>query len=80
MHGKSTLVNWCGLKRTVIPGDVYIELENAVDWNIGSEIVISSTSYDPTHGETVFIANISSSGTGITLMEPLKYEHIGGYI
>ena len=77
MHGKSTLVNWCGLKHSVKSGDVYIELENTVDWTIGSEIVISSTSYDPTHGETAVVSNISSTGTGITLTEPLTHEHIG---
>ena len=80
INGKPVDVNWCGLTRTIEAGDTYLELENAVDWTIGSEIVISSTSYDPTHGETAIIANISSSGTGVTLREPLKYEHNGMYI
>ena len=77
MHGQPKNTSWCGLSRTVTSGDIYLELDNAVDWDVGSGIVISSTGYDPTHGETAVIANISSTGKGITLMKPLKYEHIG---
>ena len=44
-HGINHNVYWTSLARTVEAGGSSIELMEEVDWNVGDEIVITTTSY-----------------------------------
>src|SRR5690606_29188484 len=48
---------------------------DAGDWEVGDEVVLASTDFDPRQAETRYIAAIR--GDRITLDEPLEYMHFG---
>jgi hypothetical protein len=45
IHGMPRNVIWSRLNATVLPGASNISLVEPVDWQIGEEIVITTTSY-----------------------------------
>ncbi len=45
LHGKPRRVTWTRLNRSVEAGDRIIELSESVDWQIGEEIIITTTSF-----------------------------------
>lgn len=45
LHGQSPGVHWTRLGQTANVGDNEIVLEEEVDWNVGDEIVITTTGY-----------------------------------
>ena len=75
IHGVDVGTSWTKLAATASAGDTTIELTEEVVWAEGSEIVISTTSYELLETERKTIASIS--GTTITLTEALEYEHLG---
>ena len=75
MHGKDVGKVWTVLSVTANEGDNTIEVEDEVNWNIGDEIVIASTSFENSEAERRRIVDISNNRT-ILLDEPLAYTHL----
>jgi cell migration-inducing and hyaluronan-binding protein len=74
LHGNRTNT-WTRLASTAEAGSTTIEVLNAAQWQVGDEIVLASTDYDPRQAEVRTIAAIS--GNAITLDAPLEYMHFG---
>ena len=74
LHGDTTHT-WTKLSETADAGATQIEVLDAGGWEVGDEIVLASTDYNPRQAETRRIAAIS--GDTITLDEPLQYMHFG---
>ena len=73
MHGVDVGKSWVKLGATANAGDSTLELTEAVTWAGGSEIVISSTSWEYKETERATIASVS--GTTVTLTSPLQFKH-----
>lgn len=74
LHGNRTNT-WTKLAETAEASSNAIEVLNAAQWQVGDEIVLASTDYNPRQAETRHITAIS--GNSITLDEPLEYMHFG---
>ena len=74
MHGNSGKA-WTLLSATVNHGENTIEVEDEVQWSIGDEIVIASTSFENNETERRKIVGINNKT--IILDEPLTYTHLG---
>ena len=66
---------WTQLNATASAGATSITLKETIDWEIGDEIVIASTDFDPHQAEKRTITSVS--GTTIGLDAPLTYMHWG---
>ena len=75
MHGIDVGQTWTKLSASSLAGSKKLKLVDAVTWQVGSEIVISTTSYELHETERRTIAAIS--GTTITLTEALEFDHLG---
>ncbi len=76
MHGRPLAVTWTRLSQTANPGDNTIQLQEAVDWEVGGKIVIASTSYSQRENEELEIVTIDTTGKILTVNPALVYEHI----
>src|SRR5690606_23188838 len=74
LHGNRTNT-WTKLTATAEAGSRTIEVLNADQWQVGDEIVLASTDFEPRQAEKRTIAAIR--GNTITLDEPLQYMHFG---
>lgn len=74
LHGNITNT-WTRLAETAEKGSTTIKVLNAEQWQVGDEIVLASTDYNPRQAETRHITAIS--GNTITLDQPLAYMHFG---
>jgi hypothetical protein len=74
LHGNRSNA-WTKLTETAEAGSSTIAVLNADQWQVGDEIVLASTDYDPRQAETRHITAIS--GNTLTLDEPLQYMHFG---
>jgi hypothetical protein len=74
LHGNRSNT-WTKLAATAEAGSSTIEVLNANQWQVGDEIVLASTDYDPRQAERRTITAIS--GNSITLNQPLEYMHFG---
>merc|ERR1711892_827897 len=75
MHGIDVGQTWTKLAATSLAGSNKLKLVDAVTWSVGSEIVISTTSYELHETERRTIASIS--GSTITLDKALEFDHLG---
>jgi len=74
LHGNITNA-WTRLAETAEKGSTTIIVTNADQWQVGDDIVLASTDYNPRQAETRKITAIS--GNSITLDEPLENMHFG---
>jgi cell migration-inducing and hyaluronan-binding protein len=74
LHGNRSNT-WTKLARTAEAGSNTIEVLNAAEWQVGDELVLASTDYDPRQAERRTIAAIS--GNTLTLDKALEYMHFG---
>jgi cell migration-inducing and hyaluronan-binding protein len=74
LHGDRTNA-WTKLAKTAMAGSDSIDVLNASGWQVGDEIVLASTDFDPRQAERRAIAAIS--GNKITLDRKLAYMHFG---
>ena len=74
LHGDTTHT-WTKLAETAEAGSDEIEVLDASGWEVGDQIVLASTDFNPRQAETRFIAAIR--GDEITLNRPLEYMHFG---
>ncbi len=79
MFGKPSSKTWTRLSKTAKAGDTSITLSEQVDWTVGAQIVIASTSLNPFDAETVNITGITQTAQGsvLTLSAPLSNSHSG---
>jgi len=66
---------WTRLAATARVGSNLIEVLNATGWQVGDEIVLASTDFNPRQAETRHITAIS--GNTLTLDQSLNYMHYG---
>ena len=65
---------WTRLNETATAGSRTLRLdETPQGWNIGDNLVLTSTEYDSDQQETVTISDVT--GTTVTLVEELKFSH-----
>ena len=74
LHGDTTHT-WTKLAETAEAGSDEIEVLDASGWEVGDQIVLASTDFNPRQAETRFITAID--GDEITLNRPLEYMHFG---
>lgn len=67
---------WTTLGATVEAGGTEILLSRSVEWEVGDEIVLTSTSFEGKQSETAVISAVSDSQTSLTLSSPLQYQHV----
>src|SRR5580704_7823254 len=75
----SSGTSWARLSKDVVPGDpAKVVLDRTVDWQVGDQIVLTSTDYLPGHAEQFTILAVSVSN-GITTLTTTKvaYAHNG---
>ena len=77
IHGKPRNRTWTELSDTSPSGSTTVKLIDAVDWVVGEQIVVASTSYDHTQAERRIITAIDSSKKIITVNSPFLYSHLG---
>jgi hypothetical protein len=78
LHGVERTPTWTLLDFTVEAGGSQVTLAEAVDWQVGEEVAIASTSYDPREGEKRTISAVDNSNPDkpvLTFDEPLDYKH-----
>lgn len=76
LHGRPKTVCWTKLAVTAEAGDQFLILVEPVDWAVGDEIVVTSTTVEPQQTEKFFITAISQDNRNLTLNTPLRYKHI----
>ena len=69
---------WTRLSTTAAARSSSITLSEAVNWPVGAEIVIPTTSdrHSQKENEVATIASVSNGGMTLNLEDPLKYEHV----
>ncbi|KAL5019598.1 hypothetical protein ScPMuIL_002490 [Solemya velum] len=78
LHGSDTSISWTHLHQTAVKGSSMVELQEAVDWGVGSEIVIASTGLQGfLENEKHRIAEISIDRKTLVLEQPLQFDHLG---
>ena len=76
MHGRPRNVTWTHLSQTALAGSSNITLVEPVDWTVGEEIAISTTTFIVNHTETFRIAAVSPDHRTLTLNTSLVYTHL----
>ena len=76
IHGQQK-VSWNNLGADVNSGTNQITMATPVDWTVGDEIVIVSSSFDWEEAEQRTITAISIDSLTLTLNTPLNYPHSG---
>ncbi|XP_066271168.1 fibrocystin-L-like [Branchiostoma lanceolatum] len=80
LHGTPVIHTWTQLAATAAAGTDTLVLEDPVgDWQAGASVVIATTGYRHSQGETEVrqIQSVSDDGLTVTLTESLEYEHLG---
>lgn len=67
IHGKNIGRNWTKLAQTSPKGSNTVTLVDAVQWPVGSRVVVPSSDFDPFHVEEGTITAISADGKTLTL-------------
>ena len=74
LHGNRTN-SWTKLTETAEAGSNTIKVLDASQWQVGDQIVLASTDFEPRQAETRHITLIN--GNTLTLDAPLEYMHFG---
>lgn len=75
IHGAVDGPTWTQLNATAQAGDRTLTLKEPVDWDVGDEIVVVSSSYDPGLAERRTITAVD--GNTVTLNDSLEFQHYG---
>lgn len=75
IHGLPKTPTWTLLGASVSPGATTITLVQAVNWSVGDEIVIASTSFSRDEFERRLITQVSGDGLTLTIDKPLDFAH-----
>ncbi|KAM9340526.1 fibrocystin-L-like [Symphorus nematophorus] len=77
LYGQPHSVYHTKLAATAAAGSNTLNLRTSVDWKVGDEVAISTSSYSAMETEKRQITAVSSDGRVLTLNQPLTYTHIG---
>lgn len=72
MYGRPHKVHWTRLNETLLEGGDQISVEDAVDWETGDEIIITTSSFRPEEAEKFKVMAITEGGKTITLDKGIK--------
>ena len=84
LHGKQYFQTWTRLAQPVKPGNTTLYLQNAVNWELGQQIVLVTSALldSPTshENEVLTVASVASNpppgvGAVVYLQEPVQYAH-----
>ena len=74
MYGAPRAMTWTTLSATVNVGATTLTLTDAVDWQVGEEIVVASTSF--VHEEAERRTITAKSGNTLTVDSAFKFKHV----
>ncbi|KAJ0003487.1 hypothetical protein NQD34_008585, partial [Periophthalmus magnuspinnatus] len=77
LYGKPPNVYHTKLSASSAAGTNSVTLAKAVDWQVGDEVAISTSSYDTWETEKRVISAVSDDRMVLTLDKPLTHTHIG---
>ncbi|KAK9526506.1 hypothetical protein VZT92_015203 [Zoarces viviparus] len=77
LYGQPHNVYHTKLAATADAGSNTLNLSQSVDWQVGDEVVVSTTSYNAWETEKLQITAVSTDGRVLTLNQPLTHTHIG---
>jgi hypothetical protein len=77
LHGEVRGPTWTMLAETATAGSNEIVLSHPVDWLVGDEIVVASTSFESLQAEKLIITDVSSDKITLTVNKSLTYNHFG---
>ncbi|XP_076610974.1 PKHD1 like 1, tandem duplicate 1 [Chaetodon auriga] len=77
LYGQPHNVYHTKLAATAVAGSNTLSLAQSVDWQVGDEVAISTTSYNAWETEKRQITAVSADGRVLTLNQPLAHTHIG---
>lgn len=75
LHGAVDDPTWTRLDATAAAGDTRITLAESVDWQVGDEVALVSTSLDPAEVDRRTVTAVD--GRTVGLDDPLEYTHHG---
>ena len=75
MHGIQRTPTWTMLETTSDVGSNTITLQEEVDWQVGEQIAIASTSFEAREAEQRTIIAVDSTKKILTLDKPFEYKH-----
>eukprot|EP00930_Biecheleria_cincta_P023408 TRINITY_DN1691_c0_g3_i1.p1 TRINITY_DN1691_c0_g3~~TRINITY_DN1691_c0_g3_i1.p1 ORF type:complete len:2461 (+),score=365.35 TRINITY_DN1691_c0_g3_i1:773-7384(+) len=75
LHGKPG-VSWTRLVETAAPGSTFLKLEEAVNWEVGANVVITP-SHRGQEEEVRGVKSLQDGGLTVELDEPVAREHLG---
>lgn len=76
IHGKPNNISWTRLNETIRNGSNTLRLVEPVDWRIGDQIVITTTTFNLNHTDVLTIVALSNDSRTLTLNDSVKYDHI----
>ena len=75
LFGKIHKIHWTRLAQSLDVNATKIYLNDKVDWDIGDEIIITTSTFEPRQAEKFIIADIMENGTVLELNTSAKYSH-----
>ncbi|MDN3310119.1 G8 domain-containing protein [Microbacterium oryzae] len=75
LHGQDVGRTWTELAATAEAGATTLELDEAVSWRVGDEIVVASSSVDWREAESARVEEVSGDGRIVRLDAPLEHSH-----
>lgn len=76
IHGKPRNVSWTRLNQTALVGSNNITLIEPVDWQVGEEIIITTTSFIANQSEVMRITSLSSDRRTLTFNQSFQFKHL----
>uniref|UniRef100_A0A061S937 Ipt tig domain containing protein n=1 Tax=Tetraselmis sp. GSL018 TaxID=582737 RepID=A0A061S937_9CHLO len=79
LYGQERSVRWTRLRETSAAGSVWLYPENygSLDWAVGDELVVSSTTADQFEAEKVRIAAMSDTDERVLISGQFQHKHFG---
>jgi hypothetical protein len=74
MYGTPRIKTWTSLAATVNVGDTSFTVLDAIDWKVGEQIVVASTSFDHNEAEQMTITAVSNKT--VTVSTPFVNKHV----
>ncbi|XP_024857831.1 fibrocystin-L isoform X2 [Kryptolebias marmoratus] len=77
LYGQPHNVYHTKLGATAAAGSNTLTLRRSVDWQVGDQVVVSTSSYEASETEKHLITAVSADGRVLTLNQPLAHTHMG---
>ncbi|CAE7477052.1 PKHD1L1 [Symbiodinium sp. CCMP2456] len=74
LHGRPS-VSWTRLVETASAGATLLKLEEPVDWEVGTEMIITPSNRG--QDEVRLVKSVQDDGYTVELDSPLRFEHLG---